>query len=361
MSAFSFKLPNGESFEIKMPAGATFDQAKAIFDQQSSTGGLVGFKVGDALSAATQAADGLAAAAAAAGQDALGTLNKATSGINLNSLAAGVGPGLTGALNQATAALSGSIPGVSSLTTGASAAVNGLISGATSGISGALGSLPSMPSLPGVPSLSGIATSATSALTSAATAITGSSGPLSAVTGALTGVAAEAGSLANNAVKTLTGALTGTPLNGINVADFAKQGPSLGAIAGLSGSAVTATLAQASKIIGQASDTMSSALGVGKFGLEPSQLEKAGFLKPGSAAAFLAAGDQDPVALLSSPLPWTGKDGVKGVGDILSNTGLQDKVQQDLMKTGLDAVKQIGLPVDKLSKTVTSKPRSKRI
>ena len=67
MSAFSFKLPNGESFEIKMPSGATFEQAQAVFKQQVDSGGLTGFKVGDALRAATQAADGLAGAAGVAG------------------------------------------------------------------------------------------------------------------------------------------------------------------------------------------------------------------------------------------------------------------------------------------------------
>jgi len=52
------------TFEVKGPPGMTFEQAKAIFDKQVKTGALVGFKPGDTLSAATQAADGLASAQA---------------------------------------------------------------------------------------------------------------------------------------------------------------------------------------------------------------------------------------------------------------------------------------------------------
>ena len=64
---------------------------------------------------------------------------------------------------------------------------------------------------------------------------------------------------------------------------------------------------------------------------------------------FLAEGTKELTDVLQSAAVWTGKDGVKSVGDLLSNSSLQDKIQQGLMKTGLDAVKQVGIPVDKLS------------
>ena len=57
MSEFKFSLDAaGEVFTVKAPPGMTFDQAKAIFDKQASTGSLTGLKIGDALSSATQAA-----------------------------------------------------------------------------------------------------------------------------------------------------------------------------------------------------------------------------------------------------------------------------------------------------------------
>ena len=134
MSNFTFKLPDGETFEIKAPAGTTFEQAKAIFDQQAGSGGLVGFKVGDALSAATQAADGLAAAQAQLSQGVAGLAGKLPAGADLNSLTSALGPGAAAAAGQLSSALTGSIPSISSLTTGASAAINGAISGGISSL-----------------------------------------------------------------------------------------------------------------------------------------------------------------------------------------------------------------------------------
>ena len=62
MGTFNFTLPNGKPFEIKGPPGLSLEQAKAIFDKQAETGSLVGIKPGEVLSAATQAAQGLASA-----------------------------------------------------------------------------------------------------------------------------------------------------------------------------------------------------------------------------------------------------------------------------------------------------------
>lgn len=318
MSTFSFKLPNGENFEVKVPSGTDFVQAKAIFDQQAGSGGLTGFKVGDAVSAATQAADSLAAAQGQLSQALGGLAGKLPSGTDLNSLTASLGTtGLPG-IGQLSSALTGSIPGIASTITGASAGINSLVTGATSQLTGGL------------------------------SAVTGLVNQLPAAIGALTGQAAQIGSLANQAVTGISKAISGVPTNGINVADFAKQLPALGGISNLSLADVTGTLAQTSKLIGQASNQISNALGAGKFGFDASQLEKAGLVKPGTAAAFLAGGATDLVATLSSPTVWTGKSGVKSLDGLLSNTGLQDKVQQGLMKTGLAELKTLGLPVDSL-------------
>lgn len=338
MSNFSFKLPNGESFEIKMPSGATFEQAQAIFKQQVDSGGLTGFKVGDALSAATQAADGLAAAAPQLGQGLAAAAKLLPPGTDLGSINAALGPNGSAVAGQITSAMQGAGPAIASLTTGASSAINGAISGASSAISTGIGSLQSV--LPGA-----IATAQANLPGELARA----QSALPAAIGALTGQAAQIGSFANNTIKTLGGAISGTPLDGINIADFAKQGQSLGAIGSLDTSMVTGTLAQASKLVGQAADTLTNALGAGKFGFDAGQLEKAGFLKPGTAAEFLAAGEAELISVFNSPLPWTGKDGVKGINDLLGNAKLQDKIQQGLMSSGLGELKQLGVPTDKLN------------
>jgi hypothetical protein len=62
MSKFSFTSPDGQTFEVLGPPNATLDQARAIFDQQVKSGGLVGLRSGDVVSADTQAADGLRSA-----------------------------------------------------------------------------------------------------------------------------------------------------------------------------------------------------------------------------------------------------------------------------------------------------------
>ena len=69
-AATSTTAPDGsaKAFEIKGPPGLTREQAFEIFKKQANAGGLVGFKSGDVLSAATQAADGLPEAQALVAQ-----------------------------------------------------------------------------------------------------------------------------------------------------------------------------------------------------------------------------------------------------------------------------------------------------
>ncbi len=62
MSKFSFTSPDGQLFEILGPAGATVEQARAIFEQQVRSGGLAGLRAGDVVSAVTQAEAGLRSA-----------------------------------------------------------------------------------------------------------------------------------------------------------------------------------------------------------------------------------------------------------------------------------------------------------
>lgn len=355
MSAFSFSA-GGKTFEIKVPQGVTEQQARAIFDQQFSTGSLTGFKVGDALSAVTQAADGLPAAKALLAQTAGGLTGALGAATNLNTIAASLGGGALAAAQQVGSSLTGSLAGVASLTTGASAAVNGAISGLTSQIA------PSLSGALGVAALSGASiNSALTAVNDQATAVLGSaaSGVLSAVTkdiplsstliAPLTGAAGQVSSLASTAVATMTKAMSGIPTAAINTADFVKQIPAVAGMANLSAADVTGTLAAASKMVGQLPTQISNSLGVGKFGFDVSQLQKAGMIKPGTAESFLAEGAKDIVGLLKSPTVWTGKDGVKSLTGLLSNVNVQDKIQTGLMANGLNAIKAAGVPIDSMT------------
>ena len=62
MNVFKFITPTGQPIEITGPAGATYDQAQAIFNQQLTTGSLVGLKSGDILNSLVQAKGGLTTA-----------------------------------------------------------------------------------------------------------------------------------------------------------------------------------------------------------------------------------------------------------------------------------------------------------
>jgi hypothetical protein len=287
MGTFSFTLPNGQPFEVKGPSGLSLDQAKAIFDKQASTGSLVGLKPGMSLSAATQAAQGLASAQS--------LLTQAQSSI-------------TGALGAGIPGAAAAIGSVSSALGAAGGAINGGLSGVAAGLTGAVG------------------------------AAVSASGAASIITGG----AATAVSTINNIIATV-------PLtNEINITDFAKQIPAVASIGPLSLPDVTGVLAQAKNLVGQASNVLTSEKGLGAFGLGAEQLEKAGIIKPG-LAKLVTSGASSITNLLKSPAAFTGKDGIKSATDLLSNPAKQAGIQQDLMAQGVAGLKALGVPTDLLS------------
>lgn len=312
------------TFEIKGPPGMTFEQAKAIFDKQVKTGALVGFKSGDTLSAATQAADGLASAQAQLTQGLTGV-----SGVNTGNFASALAAGgvdlrtgriasvdaafASGGLSAAGGALGTSINSAAFAIGSAGGALNGSLSGISAGLSGAVG--------PAVSSISG----------------------------AITGVAGQLNSIATQAIGTINKVITGTAVTApIDVANFAKQIPALTSIDGMAQPEVTAVLAQAKNLVAQGPAVLSDTKGVGEFGLSVSQLEKAGVLKPGMAALadkFSASLS----AVLKSPAAYTGKDGIKDVSSLLASVPKQTEIQQTLMAQGLNDLKAAGIPIDKLS------------
>ena len=92
MSNFSFTGPDGKIFEIQGPSGATFAQAKAVFDQQVSTGGLTGIPVGGLVNAVTQATGGLSSALAQLGAQATALTQQVGNFINLPNKIGGLVP-----------------------------------------------------------------------------------------------------------------------------------------------------------------------------------------------------------------------------------------------------------------------------
>ncbi len=158
----------------------------------------------------------------------------------------------------------------------------------------------------------------------------------------------SATSVAQQTLSGITKSIAGTPVtNGISLADFSKQVPSLTSIGNLSGIDVRSAMSQASTLVGQTATQFSDALGVGKFGFDATQLENAGLLKTGTVSSFLTQGVNSLTSVLKSPAVWTGKDGINNLDSLLSNPAVQNLTQQNLMSSGLNVVKQLGIPVDK--------------
>jgi hypothetical protein len=284
MGTFNFTLPNGKPFEIKGPPGLSLDQAKSIFDKQAATGSLVGIKPGEALSAATQAAQGLPGA---------------------QSILAQAQSGITGALGAGIPGAAGAIGSLSKDLGAAGGALKGSLAGIAPGLTGALGV--------------GAAVDAASSIATAGEGFT---------------------TAVNTINKNIAGAALTDP---VNIADFAKQAPALTAIAPLNQGEVTGVLAQAKKLVNQGADLLSTEKGLGAFGFGAEQLEKAGILKPGMSK-FVKSGASSLANMLKSPAAFTGKDGIKSAQDLLSNPPKQELIQQDLMKQGLAGLKALGVP-----------------
>lgn len=298
-----------KTFSIKGPPGLTRDQAFEIFKKQANTGALVGFKPGETLSAATQAADGLAGAQA--------SLTQAQAGL----------PSI-GSISSATAAIAGAGGALGGSLAGTASGLTAIVGPATSTVSGGLATASRL--------LNGISSATQQG-------------------GALVGAAAKQGSVAIASIQTINKTITGTSVTSpINTADFTKVAASInscGALAPIgpmSVPEVNGVLAQAKNLVGQSATSLSNAKGLGEFGLSIGQLETAGYVKPGTKA-LLTAGANLFSDVVKSPAVWTGKDGIKSAGDLLKNAPKQSQIQQDLMAKGVAGLGAVGVPVKNLS------------
>jgi hypothetical protein len=285
--AKQFGLPDptaiSKTFELNCPPGTTREQAFEIFKKQVDAGGLTGFAPGEVLSAQTQATDGLPGALAQVSQE----------------------------LSGITGAFGANIPGA--------AGAIGSLSQAASGLTGSLGAL-AKGGLPSVPGFNAV------------------------VSGGIPSI----NSIAGGAVAAVGGALSSaSSTNPIGLADFAKQAPALTSIGNMSLPDVTSVLAQAKKTVGQASTAISNSLGAGEFGLNVSQLESAGIVKPGTNSLITAGSSLTDV--LKSPAVFTGKGGIDNLDNFLASAPAQSQAMQGLMNKGLNNLSSLGVPTDKLT------------
>jgi len=82
-SVWKFTNSAGAAFEVQAPAGTSYDDALAVFNQQYKTGGLTGVPVGGLVNAVTQTEGGLAAAASQISPQALSLAKQIGNNIKL--------------------------------------------------------------------------------------------------------------------------------------------------------------------------------------------------------------------------------------------------------------------------------------
>lgn len=117
------------------------------------------------------------------------------------------------------------------------------------------------------------------------------------------------------------------PENEIDVSDIAQQ-PVTESVGSLSPSEVQGVMAQLAKDVQQSSDVVSNDKGVGTYGFSAAQLERAGYLKPGTSQLVSANGNLQSV--LASAAVWTNKNNVDNLGSLLGSTTTQSQIQAQI-------------------------------
>lgn len=121
----------------------------------------------------------------------------------------------------------------------------------------------------------------------------------------------------------------------ITAADYIATGP-VDPVGPLSPEETQAVVTQISNLVDQAPDVVTTDTGLGEYGLTPAALENAGYLKPGTSNY------PDYSCVVGAPGQWTGKNGVYNLVDVLTDPGLQTKMQTEVMQNGYDSLTASG-------------------
>ena len=134
-----------------------------------------------------------------------------------------------------------------------------------------------------------------------------------------------------------------TEIKKMDKGDYEAQDSAKSNVGKLGTNKVTGMLAQASKSVPQGFNEISNTVGVGKFGFDATELEGAGFLKPGTADFFLKDATSNLNTVLSSSSVWSGNQGINGLSDFLNNESIQDITKNDLFTKGLNGLQNAGI------------------
>jgi hypothetical protein len=326
MSQFKYTLPSGAEFVVNGPPGATQAQADKIFYEQVAAGALVGYVAGQTLTGAitqisTQELSRLdRGTAGVPGTSILGSSVKIVNGVTV-----------VNGINGLILTKEREAQAIAQLV----AIINGLPQELKNDIQAILVIAERLPILAGVSqstilSLIQIATQDSKIPTEVVTtpdSIPSTILDLPVVIGYPT--------------------LIDTPLeNPVNQADIVlvKDGAmEPDAVGTLSPFQVQVLLAQLANSVAQDADLITQEKGLGKYGFTAVQLEKVGYVKPGTFTKYIQNTPEDFVSVMNTPSVWTGKGGVYTIDDMLVSDQTQTIAQTELMQEGYTSLTAAGV------------------
>jgi hypothetical protein len=310
------------------------------------TGGLVGGGggLGGAFSIVGNVAGGIPIASAVTGGGAGNILSAATGGGAGNILSAATGGGAGNILSAATGGGAGNI--LSAVTGGGAGNILSQVSQVTGGldISSVTGSLSGITSNLPVGDLTSQLAGATGALqgadfgklvTDASGKITGLAGGLGAGLPDLSSVTGGLSKVVPSIPDNLSSVLSVPNINKFPITDMVKQANTGFSVGALDSFDVQGLNAAVVKQVGSGNNPAfvdSVTKSVGKFGFNVDQLKAQGFVRP--EAVF---NDQ-----LADSSVWTGKGGANSLNKLLSNSGLQEQIQQGVVAADYQKLVNIG-------------------
>lgn len=140
--------------------------------------------------------------------------------------------------------------------------------------------------------------------------------------------------------------------NMLTQADIVLENGPVEAIGPLDENQVKALLAQTALDVDQDYNQISQDKGIGKYGMNSAQLEKIGYLKPGTTDRFLngtkidQANPSNFVEVMNSPSVWAGKNNIKKLDSFLTNSNAQTRAQIELIQAGYNSLTASGLIKD---------------
>jgi len=143
-------------------------------------------------------------------------------------------------------------------------------------------------------------------------------------------------------IPSLTNITLSNPINEADIVDIKGDDLAPESVGPLSSFQTQKLLAQIANLVDQESDQISLDKGIGRYGFTAYALEEAGYVKPGTSLRFFAVNSEDFISVMSSPSVWTGKDGVYGLNDLLSDPLLQNRAQVSIMQQGYAGLLESG-------------------